>query len=206
MKHLDFKWRLLGKLTVICILVLACMFIPVTVSKYVSQAESSAGARVARFSYAISGDNSTKSITNTATLGNQGAVIAVEEIFTITNDGEVAYHYMLNLSIADQDSNSIEGYSLSAPTQNVFMLSSSSIINLPNYAENAFYFKKNNSTSFSASNAPQITGTLNVGESDTYTVLYFINLTPNSETGLPSGVSLGKQVTLNYAVTCTQID
>ena len=206
MKDLGFKWRLLGKLTVICILVLACTFIPVTVSKYVSQAEGSDSARVARISYTISGDNSTKSITNTATLGNQGAVIAVEEIFTITNDGEVAYNYTLNLSIKDQDSNSIEGYSLSAPTQNVFMLSSSSIINLPNYVANAFYFKKNNSTSFSASNAPQITGALNVGESDTYIVLYFINLMPNSETGLPSGVSLGKQVTLNYAVTCTQID
>ena len=49
MKDLGLKWHVLGRLTIIYILVFACAIIPVTASKYVSQAEGSSSARVARF-------------------------------------------------------------------------------------------------------------------------------------------------------------
>lgn len=176
---------------------------------YASYSVSAAGSNtvsVARISYLINEGSSVHSITNTAALANDEAVIAVEETFTIVNNGEVAYDYTISLSLSDGDSSAIEGYSLGAPAQNVFMLSSSEKNDLQDYTENAFFFSKNDSESFSASDTPTLSGTLRVGESDAYTVLYFIDLRLNSETGLPSGVSLGKTVTLNYAVTCTQID
>ena len=175
-------------------------------ARYSTSATDTTTARVAKISYAINGSDSARSLVVTADLGNQGSVIAVEESFTIFNDGEVAYDYSMSLSLTDQNSNGIAGYSLGAPAQNVFMLSASSKTNLPSYTPNGFYYKKNSNSSFDVSDAPRVSGTLNVGEADTYTILYFINLTQNSETGLPSGVLLGKQVTLNYAVTCTQIN
>ena len=161
---------------------------------------------IASISYEISGSSSTKSLQNISVLGNQGAVIAVEETFSISNNGDVSYDYEIELTLTDSESKEIKGYTLCAPTQNVFMLSSSSKIDLTNYTEDSFYFKKNGNTSYTRSDAPIVTGTLNIGETDSFTVLYYIDMTVNADTGLPSGTSLGEQVTLNYNVNCIQID
>lgn len=84
MKDLGLKWHVLGKLTIIYILVFACAIIPVTASKYVSQAEGSSSARVARFE-----------VTSNCTYDAE----TKEYILTITNNSEVTVLYDISYTV-----------------------------------------------------------------------------------------------------------
>lgn len=106
MKHLGFKWRLIGKLTIIYVLVLACTVIPVTASKYVSRAEGSDSARVARFEAPyITYDEFTPGGDIVAT--EEPKYYVFEAHFTVNVDQEVSSVYTLDIYLDPNDTTEI---------------------------------------------------------------------------------------------------
>ncbi len=174
-------------------------------ARYALNDDDGDNAKVAKISYIINGENSEYQLSNVDILGNSGAVLAVELSFSIENDGEVDYDYTIDFTLTNAYGNSVEGYTLGAVAENVFMLSSSSKENLTNYAKNNFYYRKNGDTSWSVSPSPSLSDRLSIGQTHTYTVLYFINMTVD-KAGLPLDVSLDESINLNYNVVCAQID
>jgi hypothetical protein len=176
-------------------------------ARYSSNVTGSATAQVAKFSYKIFANGSEHSIPANISdiIGNGGAVFAVEESFTIENDGEVSFEYDVNLSITDKQGDAVDGYTLGAISEEVYMLSSNSKVDLPNYVENRLYYKLEGDTEWRVVEGSSISDILKFGSSHTYTVLYFIDLT-TSDSGLPSDTRLNESIDLKYDVTCTQVD
>lgn len=106
MKDLGLKWHVLGKLTIIYILVFAWAIIPVTASKYVSQAEGSDSARVARFEAPyITYDEFTPGGDIVAT--EEPKYYVFEAHFTVNVNQEVSSLYTLDIYLDPNDTTAI---------------------------------------------------------------------------------------------------
>lgn len=106
MKDLGLKWHVLGKLTISYILVFACAIIPVTASKYVSQAEGSSSARVARFEAPyITYDEFTPGGDIVAT--EEPKYYVFEAHFTVNVNQEVSSLYTLDIYLDPNDTTAI---------------------------------------------------------------------------------------------------
>lgn len=102
MKKLDFKWRILAKLVVIYGLTLVCLVAPVTVSKFLSQAEESDVARVAKASMGKIGYQYTPiEMPETIDADQYGTYAFVAEFTVDFSECETCSVYSLQLKIGD---------------------------------------------------------------------------------------------------------
>lgn len=192
-------------LLVVCALLLSSRLLGGLYARYAATVEATDGGRVAKFAYSISGLDSDRQLSGVAALGNSGAVLAVQETLTVSNNGEVTFGFTTNLTLADENGNPVTGYSLGAVASRVFMVDSSSFLDLPSFSAGRFYYRVG-SGAWTASATPSLTGELSPGESLTYTVLYFIDMRLDPDSGLPTDTALGERMHLRHSTTCTQLD
>ena len=198
----------LGLMLMYAVLLTTCMASG-TYARYTSSATGSSTATVAQISYQINAQNSNHSVAGTDL--HEGAIFAVEETFTIVNDGDVSYDYSLDLTLTDVNGAAIPGYTLNVPgttPQTEIHVMKSGSIEHENVQGGMFYYERLDTggsvvDSHSSANAT-ITGTLPFGASHTYRVRYNIDM--RSNTGTDADIDFGIAAQLRYAITCTQID
>jgi len=129
MKQLNIKTPLVFSIvvTLLSALLITSHMVSGLYAKYSTTATGSSSARVAKISYHIYGQSSNHSVANTST--NDGAVFAVEESFTITNDGDVAFDYVLDLILKDAEDRDIAGYTLLVPDSDGASLTEVHVLN-----------------------------------------------------------------------------
>lgn len=211
MKQLNIKTPLVFSIvvTLLSALLITSHMVSGLYAKYSTTASGSSSARVAKISYHIYGQSSNHSVANTST--NEGAVFAVEESFTITNDGDVAFDYVLDLILKDAEDRDIAGYTLLVPDSDgaslteVHVLNSNGSITEEYVPTGQFFCRRleNGEWTDLSSNAATIRGTLLIGESHTYRIRYYIDMSDHS--GDDTDVAFGHAANLNYTITCTQI-
>ena len=228
MKDLGLKWHVLGKLTIIYILVFACAIIPVMASKYVSQAESSSSARVARIDCSVNYEFS--GYGELSFDGDAGSVCMVMEEFSVKNTGDVSYTYDLSLILSkDSASASYEApleqqyYSLGAPkdlTDVIYIKAPTDnsttavketttpkdVTGFNSFAAGKVYYAiTTDGTDVWSEALLNANGYLTLptkqlapDEQNDYKIIYFINVTATT--------TMEQQMTLFYHITCEQLD
>ena len=211
MKQLNIKTPLMFSIvvTLLSALLITSHMVSGLYAKYSTTASGSSSARVAKISYHIYGQSSNHSFPNTSL--HDGAVFAVEESFTVTNDGDVAFDYVLDLTLKDAEDQDIAGYTLLVPGSGGSSLSEIHVLNsngsiTEEYVPTGQFFcqrLENGEWTDLSSNAATISGTLLIGESHTYRIRYYIDMSDHS--GDDTDVAFGHAANLNYTITCTQI-
>ena len=210
MKQWNIKTPLVFRLGVVmlCMLIISLNMIGNLYARYTTSVTGSASAQVARISYYIDEKASTHTFAN-ATL-HTGAIFAVEETFTIENDGDVSYEYSLDLSLTDAEGNGISGYTLLVPgvgsTIEIHTLKAGGSIVEEDAPVGQFYCQRLAAGEWEdvSSNTPHISASLAIGEVHTYQIRYYVDMRQND--GGDSDVNFGIPAHLNYNITCTQID
>ena len=222
MKDLGLKWHVLGKLTIIYILVFAWAIIPVTASKYVSQAESSSSARVARIDCNLTDTFTGYSLEEEINLDNNEVYAIIAE-FSVTNNGEVTYSYDLSLVLSEDTTgatfdnpNIHSNYTFTSKADTIkyihniegndySVIDETTISSLTGkaFSANHFYYAQSNiwnsATLDSKGCATIKIGSLNPGETCNYKILYFMETNAVLADGYP-------QMTIFYSIKCTQLD
>ena len=162
-------------------------------ARYTSSAIDSSSSSVAKISYKITTASSlSEHQLDVNDLPNGCNIVAVDETFTIENDGEVEYNYTIALSITDTNGQTLADYKLLTPSNKVWLLSDGIEAEV---GSGVFYYYLNGELGYTTS--PTLTGTLAVGEKVTYLVYYFVNF---------DNATLDKEMVLKYNIRCEQID
>ena len=217
MKDFGLKWNVFGRLTIIYILVFACAIIPVTASKYVSQAEGSSSARVARFGNCEVLFDANEAIVQFGKEASPGDIYGknyvLKATFTVKYNlsGETATEYSLGLRLGQEGStyDTIipidESVSFSALSDSLLYTSPSSGETgaksttaasmtdgkIQSFNKGKFYYSANGTWYEKDSFEPIDTIVAPAGESVevVYQVLYFVE-TAVGDTEFPQGVIL----------------
>ena len=216
MKDLGLKWHVLGRLTIIYILVFAWAIIPVTASKYVSQAEGSSSARVARFGNCEVLFDANEAIVQFGKEASSGHIYGknyvLKATFTVKYNlsGETATEYSLGLRLGQEGStydtiipidesvsfSPLSGSLYTSPSSGktgAELTTAASMTDgkIQSFAEDKFYYSANGTWYEKDSFEPIDTIVAPAGESVevVYQVLYFVE-TAVGDTEFPQGVIL----------------
>ena len=119
-------------------------------------------------------------------------VLAFEETFTLFNDGDVSYDYVLTLTLTC-GGQSLSDYSLTSISNIVYVASTEATTM---FEPGKFYYYVGEDTALQVADSPTLTGTLGVGEQVMYRIIYFAEIT----------ATFNQKNELVYNITCTQID
>lgn len=171
-------------------------------ARYSSNVTGSATAQVAKISYKITPDVTNKELSPSShpldsnDIPENCNIVAIEEEFTIENDGDVAYDYALVLTLTDKSTGeALPEYTLTSISGTAFLLTGET----KTFEAGKFYYYIGDKLYSEAS--PTLSGTLGIGQTMKYKIIYFIDLQSTGETEL-----FNKYQVLNYSITCTQID
>lgn len=121
------------------------------------------------------------------------SVVAFEETFILINDGEVAYDYVLSLTLT-HNNHDLSDYSLTSISNSAWVASTKTTTV---FESGKFYYYTDDDSVLKSASSPTLTGTLGIGEKVTYKILYFINA---------DTAEFNQKNVLGYNITCTQID
>lgn len=174
-------------------MMLSCYLMSGLYARYTTTVTGSASARVAKISYKLTtpSSKSTHQL-DMNVLPDNCNIVAVDETFTLENDGEVAYNYTINLSLTYPNGQVLSGYSLTTPATTVWLLSDGQEATV---ASGTFYYYLDGSLGYLAT--PTITGQLEIGEKVTCLFYYFVDF---------DRASLDQEIIINYDIRCEQID
>ena len=175
---------------------ISCQLISGLYAKYSITATGTASVKVANISYKITAETTNANLSSHQLDMNQLPdnchVVAVEETFSIENDGEVTYDYTLTLTLKDTNNQALADYKLESIADTVWVLSTQTTAS---FTPGMFYYYLDGV--LHSAESPLLTGTLGIGDSVKYTILYFINF---------ENTNLGLENVLNYNLTCLQKD
>lgn len=194
-------------LILLCVMLLTFSMMGDLYARYVSIFSGDSSTNVAQISYKITPlvtnnqDNLSVHQIDVNTIPPGCKAIAIEETFTLENDGDVSYDYELILSLKDQNGNNLSAISLITFDTKAWVPpykgESEKELTLLN---NKFYYSLDSGATWLYSDSPTLKGTLKYGESVTYTILYFIDFSTESND------EMMKKNVLKYNITCSQID
>lgn len=171
-------------------------------ARYFTTVTATSGARVAEISCTITPELTNESLflsshpLDVNKVPADCGAVAVAERFTLYNDGEVSYEYILSLSLAEKETGSTSAYSLISLSDKAWVPSSDGRDGaVQSFTVGAFHYYEGDTQVTAIS--PILSGRLAVGASVTYTVVYFIDL---------QNASFNQQQMLLYDITCTQIN
>lgn len=182
MKQWNIKTPLVFRLSVIllCALIVTSNMVGDLYARYTASAMGISTARVAKISYEITPQSSSSTHQlNMNDLPDDCKIVAVDECFTLKNNGEVAYNYTINLSITYPNGQALSGYSLTTPANTVWLVS------------------ERREAPVASLTTPTITGQLGIGEVVTCLFYYFVDF---------DKANLDQEIVINYDIRCEQID
>ena len=195
MKQWNIKTPLVFRLgmALLAALFVTCNMIGGFYARYTTTVSGSASASVAKISYKLTtpSSKSTHQL-DMNVLPDNCNIVAVDETFTLENDGEVAYNYTINLSLTYPNGQVLSGYSLTTPETTVWLVSDGQEATV---SSGTFYYYLDGSLGWSTT--PTITGQLGIGEEVTCLFYYFVDF---------DHASLDQEIVINYDIRCEQID
>lgn len=177
----------------LCVLIITLNMIGNLYARYTTSVMGTATASVAKISYKLTTpSNVSKHQLDMNDLPDNCNIVAVDETFSIENDGEVAYNYTINLSLTDPNGQALSGYSLTTPATTVWLVSDSQEATV---ASGTFYYYLNGT--LCSSLTPTISGSLGIGEKAICLFYYCVDF---------DDASLDQEIVINYDIRCEQID
>ena len=195
MKKLNIKAPLSFRLAVILLSVLLVTLSMVCnlYARYTSASESNSNANTSKISYKIITPNEiSRHQLDTDELPDDCKIVAVDEAFTLENDGEVAYNYTIQLTLTDTSGQALQYYQLTTPSSAVWLLSDKAETSV---TAGRFYYYRDGTLQTASS--PTVTGSLEAGQSVTYLFYYFIDF---------NNAGLDREVVIKYNIRCEQVD
>ncbi len=195
MKQWNIKTPLVFRLGVVmlCMLIISSNMICDLYARHTATVTGSASASVAKISYKLTtSSNVSKHQLDMNDLPDNCNIVAVDETFSIENDGEVAYNYTINLSLTYPNGQALSGYSLTTPATTVWLVSDGQEATV---ASGTFYYYLNGT--LCSSLTPTIAGSLGIGEKAICLFYYCVDF---------DDASLDQEIVINYDIRCEQID
>ena len=195
MKQWNIKTPLVFRLGVVmlCMLIISLNMISNLYARYTTSVMGIATASVAKISYKLTTpSNASKHQLDMNVLPDNCNIVAVDETFTLENNGEVAYNYTINLSLTYPNGQVLSGYSLTTPETTVWLVSDGQEATV---SSGIFYYYLDGSLGWSTT--PTITGQLGIGEEVTCLFYYFVDF---------DHASLDQEIVIDYDIRCEQID
>lgn len=201
MKQSNIKTPLVFRIGValLCAILITSHMMGGLYARYSAAATGTSSARVAKISYKFEPElTNGKLFVSSCPLDMNDVpsdcnIVAVEESFTLINDGEVAYDYVLKLNLTYENV-ALTDYSLTSLSNSAWVASTK--LKTP-FETGKFYYYTSDYSNLESASEPILTGTLGIGEKVTYKILYFINA---------DTAEFNQKNVLGYNITCTQIN
>ncbi len=195
MKQSNIKTPLVFRIGValLCAILITSHMMGGLYARYHSSVTGNAAGSVAKISYKLTTpSNVSKHQLDMNNLPDNCNIVAVDETFSIENDGEVAYNYTINLSLTYPNGQALSGYSLTTPATTVWLVSDGQEATV---ASGTFYYYLNGT--LCSSLTPTIAGSLGIGEKAICLFYYCVDF---------DDASLDQEIVINYDIRCEQID